>query len=317
MPSLTPLDIVLALAIMGFLALISYKKRIVSKSGLIAAFGVGIGVWLLASWTWFFLLLLFFMVTALFTKVKYNRKRQIGAAQEKGGARAWKNVLANGILPFVFVLIAFILSFLGGGLDAQGRTDVGFGLWLLQSFPIMGIAFAAFLGALSTATADTLATEIGLLNPTPPRLITKPWKIVPPGTSGGISLMGEIATILGSLMIGGAAAIIALPQWFTVLGTTLLPEVGTFAPVTMIIVAVVGGFIGCSVDSLFGASIQGMWLCRVCGKKTEKKSHCNKHAEYLRGNQFFDNNMVNLISGIIGALAAALLYVALLGIGFA
>lgn len=316
MASLDIVNIIVAVIVLGLLAVLSYKKRIVTKSGLGAAFVLGLGVWLLASWAWFFIMLMFFLITAQFTHYKYQKKRALGAAQDKSGARAWSNVLANGILPLCFIVIAFILVTLGGGSDAFGRTNVGVGLVSLP-FPVIGVAFAAFLGALATHTADTLATEIGLLNPSPPRLITNPRKQVPAGTSGGISLLGELATLLGCLIIGGTAAVIAAPFWISVFGTTLMPDLVNFAPITMVVVALVGGFVGCTIDSLFGATIQGMWQCTVCGKHTEKKVHCSNTAEYLRGNRFFDNNMVNLISGVLGALAAILLYVALLSIGFA
>jgi len=85
----------------------------------------------------------------------------------------------------------------------------------------------------------------------------------------------------------------------------------------MILVSIVGGIVGCTTDSVFGATIQGMWRCRVCGKKTEKKTHCMESAEYLRGSKFFDNNIVNLVSGFLGALASLLLYLALFSVGFA
>lgn len=310
------LDLATALLVLIPLALIAYKKNLLTKSGLVAAFVVGLGVWMLASWAWFLIFLAFFIVTALFTHYKYQKKRSLGAAQDKSGARAWRNVMANGILPLCFVLIGFILIALGGGWDAYGRTVVGMGI-LFIPLPVMGITFAAFLGALATHCADTLATEIGLLNPTPPRLITKPRETVPAGTSGGVSLMGEIATILGSLLIGGTAAFLAAPFWYALIGAPPLFELVNFAPITMVLVALFGGLVGCTIDSLFGATIQGHWRCQVCNKKTEKKVHCGESADYLRGNRFFDNNMVNLFSGLLGALAAIWLYLTLLGIGFA
>ncbi len=316
---MAPLDVfniaiaVLFLAVIGIMA---YKKHIVTKSGLVAAFVVGLIVWLLTSWAWFFIMLSFFVITALFTRFKYQKKRSLGAAQDKRGARAWSNVIANGILPLSFVIFGFILVLFGGGQDAYGRTDVGFGSYFIP-FPVVAVAFAAFLGALATHTADTLATEIGLLNPSPPRLITKPWKSVPPGTSGGVSITGFLATLLGCLVIGLTAATLAAPQWVSVFGIAIMPEIVNFAPVTIVLVALVGGFVGCTIDSLFGATIQGMWQCKVCTKLTEKKVHCGQPAEYLRGNRFFDNNMVNLISGLLGALVAVLLYLSLFGVGLA
>jgi uncharacterized membrane protein len=309
-------NIVAAILVLGLIAVLAYKKRVVTKSGLIAAFVVGLVVWLLSSWAWFLIMLAFFLITALFTHFKYQKKRSLGAAQEKSGARSWSNVVANGILPMSFVIFGFILVLLGGGQDAYGRTDVGVSPNFIP-FPVVAVTFAAFLGALATHTADTLATEIGLLNPSPPRLITKPWKCVPAGTSGGISVMGYLATLFGSLIIGLTAAVLAAPFWFSVFGIAMLPEIINFAPVTIILVSLVGGFVGCTIDSVFGATIQGMWRCHICGKHTEKKMHCGEPADYLRGNRFFDNNMVNLISGLLGALMAVLLYLALLSIGLA
>jgi uncharacterized membrane protein len=316
MVSLDLLNIILAIVILSLIALLAYKKRIVTKSGLIAAFIVGLIVWLLTSWAWFFIMLSFFLITALFTHFKYQKKRALGAAQDKSGARAWSNVVANGLLPMSFVIVGFILIVLGGGQDAYGRTDVGLGPYFIP-FPVIAVTFAAFLGALATHTADTLATEIGLLNPSPPRLITKPWKSVPAGTSGGVSLMGFLATLLGCVIIGASAAVLAAPFWLSIFGIAIMPEIVNFAPVTILLVALAGGFVGCTVDSVFGATIQGMWRCRVCGKHTEKKSHCGESAAYLRGSRFFDNNMVNLISGLLGAIVAVVLYLSLLGIGLA
>jgi uncharacterized membrane protein len=318
MALLDPINIGIATAFLALLAVVSYKKRIVSKSGLVAAFLLGMGVWLLASWTWFILILAFFIVSSAFTHYKYQRKRKLGAAQDKGGARAWSNVMANGGIPLGIVLVSFALvTFLGRFNPAYGRMEVGIYPVAIPVSTVISVSFAAFLGAIGTAAADTLATEIGLLNPTPPRLLTKPWTSVPAGTSGGVSLLGELATFLGCLMIGGVAALLAQPFWYVVFGTTLMPEVSTFAPVTMLVVAMVGGFAGCTVDSLFGATIQGMWRCTVCNKQTEKKAHCCKPAQYLRGNKFFDNHMVNLISCLAGALVSVALYVTLLSIGFA
>jgi uncharacterized membrane protein len=312
-----PLNIIIASIVLAILAIVSYKTQIVTRSGLIAAFFLGLIIWLLTSWAWFFLMLLFFGVTAQFTHFKYKAKRQHDAAQEKGGARDWSHVLANGGLPLIFVCLSFVLVFTLGRTNAYGSMEVGFGLLMIPASTVTSICFAAFLGALATATADTLATEIGLLNPTPPRLITKPWKTVPPGTSGGVSLTGELATLLGTLLIGGTAALLAAPFWIGIFNSTLMPELGTFAPVTIVIVTFVGGIVGCTIDSIFGATIQGMWLCQKCHKQTEKRVHCDEPAEFLRGNRFLDNHMVNLISCLLGALTTVSLYIILLVVGLA
>ena len=61
------LNIAIAGIFMSLLGGLAYKKRILTKSGLAAAFVVGLGVWLLASWAWFTIFLVFFLVTAAFT----------------------------------------------------------------------------------------------------------------------------------------------------------------------------------------------------------------------------------------------------------
>ena len=312
---LDPLSLLIALVVMGILAVIAYKGRIVTKSGLLAAFFLGITIWFLTSWTWFLILLIFFTVTAQFTHYKYKIKRQHGAAQEKGGARDWSHVLANGGLPLSIVLIGVLTILLFGQVNAFGRIEVGFEPFMIPASLVIAIAFVAFLGAVATATADTLATEIGLLNPLPPRLITNPRKVVPPGTSGGVSVAGELATLLGTLLIGGIAAILAAPFWINLVGASLMPELAGIAPVTFILVAMVGGIFGCTLDSVLGATIQGHWTCNACGKHTEKKTHCGQKATYLRGNRFLDNHMVNMVSCLMGAFVAIGLFLFLLGIG--
>ncbi|MFW9831904.1 MAG: TIGR00297 family protein [Candidatus Thorarchaeota archaeon] len=314
---LDPLNILIALAMLTVLSIIAYKGKVVTKSGLFAAFALGLAIWLLASWAWFFIVLVFFVVTAQFTHYKYKIKREHGAAQEKGGARDWSHVLANGGLPLAIIIVGVLTVMLFGQINAFGRLDVGLGFIVIPASLVIAVAFAAFLGALATATADTLATEIGLLNPFPPRLITNLRKVVLPGTSGGISVAGELATVLGTLLIGGIAAILSAPFWINLFGATLMPELIGFAPTTMIIVAMVGGIFGCTVDSLLGATIQGMWSCKLCGKQTEKKSHCGESAQYLRGNHHLDNHMVNLVSCLVGAFVAIGFYLLLLGVGFA
>jgi uncharacterized protein (TIGR00297 family) len=256
--------------ILGF---ISLKVGIVTYSGLIAGFLVGIPIIILPEdgLKWFALILAFHILAGQFTKYKYEVKRRKGVAQEKGGAREWHNVIANGATA---ILMAFFS-----------------GIW---GNPIF---LAGFIGAIATSTSDTLATEIGLLYPKSPRLITNINRKVPPGTSGGITIFGELATILGSTLIGLLALILGLGGRLT-----------EWSPVMLLFIAIISGFAGSTFDSFLGATIQGIFKCKICGKITENKVHCKKNAEKIKGFNLLDNNLVNLTSTIVGAILAMVIF---------
>jgi len=267
------LQLISGIIIVSLFGLLSIKKKAVDKTGLVAGFVIGLSIWVLGGWQWFLIVLVFHLIAAQFTKYKYEFKRRRGAAEEKGGARAWYNVFANGG-------IAMLLAILEGYGKFGGD-----------------IFFAGFLGAISTATADTLATEIGLLYPGKPRLIVNLRKKVEPGTSGGITPLGEFATFFGAFIIGTVALIL---------------QAGGFLNVNwglkILILPVIAGFLGCTFDSILGATVQAIYRCQVCGKITEKRIHCGQKTMHLRGYELIENNTVNFISTVLGALVAMLLY---------
>jgi len=268
-----PLTILIAGIICAALALGAWKVHVLESAGAITAFLIGFATFVFPAdgWKWFLVLLVFLMVSSYMTHYKYQVKRKKGFAQEKGGARGWPNVAANGAVAGLLVLFT-------------------------PFFP-RELILAAFLGAVATANADTLATEIGLLNPTDPRLITDLRKVVPAGTSGGISIFGELATLLGALLIGVAAGLLGMS------GNAGWP-LGVLIGTTMI-----AGLAGCSIDSVIGATVQGIYKCRVCSKITENRRHCGNPSIPLRGHKAIDNNVVNLIATICGAAVAVLILI--------
>jgi uncharacterized protein (TIGR00297 family) len=95
----------------------------------------------------------------------------------------------------------------------------------------------AFAGAVAAAMADTLSSEFGGLFDTP-RLITT-LKPVEAGTDGGVTWQGVVAGLAGSGIIAGLGAL------FFSLGV----------PGTVTILA--AGFVGMTVDSILGATLEG------------------------------------------------------------
>ncbi|MCX6144018.1 MAG: DUF92 domain-containing protein [Ignavibacteriales bacterium] len=144
--------------------------------------------------------------------------------------------------------------------------------------------YPIYLGALAAVTADTWGTEIGIL--TKGRTISVlSMQPVAPGTSGGISEHGTIAGATGALVIALSGYL-----WFSDLKTA--------------IIVVLAGIAGSLGDSAIGASLQVQYCCDVCGKRTERTVHCGKQTMRISGVAWINNDVVNLLCSLVGALTA-------------
>ncbi len=226
-----PLDLAMAALIStglcGVLCFLAYYKDVLTLDGTFAAFGVGMVIGILGNVTWLLLLLFFLLSSFLATRYKFALKEAMGVQEGIRGERRASNVLANGIAP----MAAAILSFAGPP-------------WFPKE--ISGIVF---LSGLAVAGSDTLASEIGVLSQKAYLITT--FERVPPGTDGGISLLGQGCAL-------GAALYTGVVGWF-VLGdlarnyglNPTMPAVAGF-----ILVPVVIGFVGCQIDSVIGATLE-------------------------------------------------------------
>jgi len=161
---------------------------------------------------------------------------------------------------------------------------------LIYHFYPSEIFYYVYLATVSSATFDTWATEIGTLLLSKPRLITN-LKQVEPGTSGGVSIKGTFGGIIGSIVIFASATFWI--KWELV----------------KLLIVVVAGLIGSFVDSFLGATLQAQYKCKVCGKITEKKLHCDGFAELIRGKRWLNNDFVNFVCTSSGAFAGLILMV--------
>jgi uncharacterized membrane protein len=147
---------------------------------------------------------------------------------------------------------------------------------------------------MATVNADTWATELGVLNPSHPRLITT-GQPMDPGTSGAISLYGTLATTAGAALIGLAGAI------FSPTGERL----------PLVLAATLGGLCGSLFDSLLGATIQAIYHCPQCDKDTERHPlhTCGTETTQIRGWDWLNNDLVNFMASVIGAVVAVIIWV--------
>ncbi len=157
---------------------------------------------------------------------------------------------------------------------------------LVAVFPGSTLPFIALLGALAEANADTWATEIGSLAKKPPCLITT-FRLASPGASGAVSVPGTLAALAGAALVATVA----------------------FSPAGFL-AATTGGVAGALVDSLLGATLQVQYRCPVCRTLTEQRAHCEgKITEPARGLPWLNNDIVNALATITGALVATGLFV--------
>ncbi len=195
-------EYVVLLVIIG---LITYVRKALDLLGSIFMIIMGVIIIFAAGVNWLLLIFLFLILGVAFTRYKHDYKREIGIYE---GTRTIKNVVSNGI-------VAFVMAAFGN--------------------------YAGFIGSIATATADTMASEIGVA--TTPRLITN-LKKVPPGTDGGISVLGTFAGIMGAGLIGLAAYILGV-----------YPDL-----VKTMEIAIIAGTVGCFVDSILGAVLESKYL---------------------------------------------------------
>jgi uncharacterized protein (TIGR00297 family) len=216
--TMPPVELVAALVVTVVLGAISYGLGTASVSGMLTGVLLGVLMIVLGGFGWFAVLIAFFGIGGLSSKFRYGDKEQRGVAEDNDGARGTGNVLANAAVALVAVLGFAIV-------DGTGPLAVAF--------------LFAFSGSVATALGDTLSSEIGGLFDCP-RLITT-LKRVEPGTDGAITWQGELAGLAGTGLTG-------------LLSMVVLP-LGAMWPAAGIVAF--GGFVGMTVDSLLGATLEG------------------------------------------------------------
>lgn len=253
----------LRLALGGLLAtgiaLAARRAGSLAPSGAAAAVVVGT-LCVAAGWSWGVLLLAFFVASSALSGLGGPRREAaVGGIVAKTGERDARQVLANGGVFAAAALGSLLLPSPG---------------WLV---------FGA--GALAAATSDTWATEIGTLAGGRPRSITS-GRVVPTGTSGGVTFAGSAAAIAGTAFVAGVAWMLGWPGAGAILA---------------------GGLVGSTTDSLLGATIQSQRWCDRCGVGTEREIHtCGVPTRHSGGLARLDNDGVNLAGALAGALAALL-----------
>jgi uncharacterized protein (TIGR00297 family) len=235
-------------------ALTAYLRRTLTVDGAVAAALVGCVVFARGGLAAAGALLAFFGSSSALSNLGMRRKQSLPLAQAKGARRDVWQVLANGGIATLSIALG---------------------------------ARPGFVGALAAASADTWATEVGLLARLQPRLITT-WQPVAPGTSGGVTLTGLAATLGGAFTVGLAWSLLGG-------GWRGLPA------------AIVAGTCGSLTDSWLGATLQALYRCPACAAPSEEAVHaaCGNPTLLVHGYTWMTNDAVNALATLVGAAVGA------------
>lgn len=200
-------EFLLGLVLSFAVAVAARRLGALTTGGTVTAIGVGTLIFGSGGWRWAALLVLFFATSSILTRWQAGTKPH----QEHRRGRSGNQVLANGA--------------------------VATALALLHGITPSALIASAFAGVIAASTADTWATEIGLLSITPPRLITT-WQIVARGHSGGVTWLGTFGGAAGAAVIAAAASV-----WLD----------------TPMLLVWFAGNVAMTVDSVLGATLEGRW----------------------------------------------------------
>lgn len=257
-------QLIIAFVLSAVVVALAYWRGSLSQSGAVGALIVGTLTFGLGGWEWGVILALFFVSSSFLSHYKEKEKKEVAEKFDKGHRRDMAQVFANGGLGTAVAVLSAI-------------------------FP-SPYWFPMFVGVMGTVTADTWATELGTLSKSPPRLISS-GKVVPVGTSGGVTVYGTAVSFFGGLLIGLAAGMM-MPAFF----------------VPLALVGGVGGLLGSLCDSLLGATVQQIYYCDVCQKETEKKVHCGQPTRPIKGWFWMNNDLVNFLASLFGGISAVVVY---------
>lgn len=254
------MSIVTALIPSTALAIPALWKRALTPGGTLLAWALCLVITCAGGFTAFAILALTLICTVAADHLAGGRADPRGV-RRKSGSRDALRVLCN---------------------VGMGALTMALSLWT----PYRTAFVTAYAAVMAESLADSLASKLGPLSGRHPVDICT-LRPVQAGLSGGVTALGTLSELAGSLLIAGTYA----------LGTRDLT--GGAA-------VLLCGFLGAVFDSVLGSRLQVKYRCARCGEITERETHCLTPAVRVSGHPRVTNDLVNLLSNAF-ALALALL----------
>ncbi|NLL14237.1 MAG: DUF92 domain-containing protein [Fibrobacter sp.] len=257
-------QIIIGTLICSGIAVFAYRKKSLTTSGLYSALLLGIFLSIFGGLYFLSILVAFFISSNMIGRFNRDQEKELAELHEKSGARDYSQVIANGYVSLIFAMLFYL---------------TGNHLFIL-----------AFATSLASSNADTWGSELGVLSKKTPVSIIN-WKPICKGLSGGITLAGTVASLLGSVFI----AVVFIAGYFIIYGNSehLLLQ---------FILCAVGGFAGSVIDSVLGATVQVKYQCEESGKITEKRVINGNVNKVISGFPVINNDAVNFISSFVASL---------------
>lgn len=278
------------------LAFHGYSKKSLNINGAISALLVGFTSFAVST-RFGIILILFYYTSSKLTKLKEAVKAKLEDEYVSGGQRGCTQVLACSFLGTIVCILFY--AYVGEDCHVDFTGDSSVTTMDFLPFQVRRNHAAAYLWSMyiahySCATADTWASEVGILSKERPRLITSLLlRDVPHGTNGGVSILGTLASMAGGAFIGFIFWILSFPH-------SSDPE-GHHVQYPMILVGMFCGFFGSLIDSILGATVQATYYstdkkCIVKKLKIVNGSVCMTGIDRICGLDILSNEAVNFLS---------------------
>jgi len=199
-----------------FAPLVIKGQSMLTGSGVLSAWALGIILWTALGWQGWSLCVLYLLAGSKVTKVRMKDKEALGIGEGRGGRRGPENVWGSAAT---------------GALCALGA---------LQWPQHRALLTLGYVASMATKLSDTFGSEIGKAFGKNCYLSTT-LKPVPRGTEGAVSVEGTLAGVGGSLLIALYAAAVKLTDWQSIPVVAAAAFVGTTAE----------SFIGASAQGRF------------------------------------------------------------------
>ena len=207
----------------------------------------------------------FYFSSSYFTKIGTEKKRQIEDQFKKGGQRNIFQVLSNGGTGLLITLLILFYPNMTPSLEYALRY--------------------CYICHYCVCNGDTWASELGSVYGGIPRLITTMTR-VPPGTNGGVTMLGLAASFAGGSFVGLIVyALTYLNGAMQIFGSAA----------EACIIAGVFGFLGSLIDSIMGATMQLSLYSEKLGKIV-KSYGVDSSVKCIAGRNILTNGQVNLSS---------------------